>query len=209
MSLHYRHQSPRYSTLHLVFDIFQGIGIAAAVGIRPFLPALAVGALATGNVEIHFNGTDFSFLQSGGFLLGMVVGVIALALAERRLGPAALERGPVALIVAGLAVALGALFFAGSLCRGGYAIWPGLIGGVVCAAVGVLATRPLVARVRARLGGDAGTLPVMLEAVAVLFAALSVIAPPVGVIGLALLLWLLFAGRGREGQKYAGLRVLR
>jgi len=32
--------------VHLVFDIFQGIGIAAAVGIRPFLPSLVVGALA-------------------------------------------------------------------------------------------------------------------------------------------------------------------
>ena len=61
---HYRHVRSRYSTVHLVFDIFQGIGIAAAVGIRPFLPALAVGALAAGDVEIHFNGTDYSFLQS-------------------------------------------------------------------------------------------------------------------------------------------------
>jgi hypothetical protein len=31
----------------------------------------------------------------------------------------------------------------------------------------------------------------------------------VGPIGLALLIWLLIAGRGREGQKYAGLRILR
>ena len=34
--------------MSLVFDIFQGIGIAAAVGIRPFLPGLAAGALAAG-----------------------------------------------------------------------------------------------------------------------------------------------------------------
>ena len=40
--------------MHLLFDIFQGIGIAAAVGIRPFLPVLAVGALAAGDVQIDF-----------------------------------------------------------------------------------------------------------------------------------------------------------
>jgi len=45
--------------------------------------------------------------------------------------------------------------------------------------------------------------------VLVLFAALSVVAPPIGPIGLLLLLWLLLAGRGREQQKYAGLRILR
>jgi hypothetical protein len=38
---------------------------------------------------------------------------------------------------------------------------------------------------------------------------LSVLAPPVGPIALILLLWLLVAGRRREGQKYAGLRILR
>jgi hypothetical protein len=43
----------------------------------------------------------------------------------------------------------------------------------------------------------------------VLLAALSVLAPPVGLIGLLLLVWLLVAGRRREGQKYAGLRILR
>ena len=36
----YRHGWSRYSTVHLVFDICQGIGVAAAVGVRPFLPAL-------------------------------------------------------------------------------------------------------------------------------------------------------------------------
>jgi hypothetical protein len=35
------------------------------------------------------------------------------------------------------------------------------------------------------------------------------VAPPIGVILLLALLWLLVAGRGREQQKYAGLRILR
>jgi hypothetical protein len=47
------------------------------------------------------------------------------------------------------------------------------------------------------------------EASALVAAVLSVVAPPVGVIVLGLLLWLLVAGRGRGEQKYAGLRILR
>jgi Domain of unknown function (DUF4126) len=196
--------------VHLVFDIFQGVGVAAAAGIRPFLPGLALGALAAGNVEIDFKGTDFAFLQGAPFLLALVVGAVLLAVAERRLGQQKLERGPLAIALGAIAVVVGALVFAGSLCRGGYAIWPGLIGGFACALVGIAATRPLFAGVRARLDeAAAGAVPVYAEGLALAFAALSVVAPPVGPIGLAVLLWLLFAGRRRDGQKYAGLRILR
>src|SRR6059058_2063514 len=82
----YRHGPSRYSTLHLLFDIFTGLGVAAAVGIRPFLPALVVGALAAANVQIHFNHTSLSFLQSWPFLLGVVVAAIVIVAAERRFG---------------------------------------------------------------------------------------------------------------------------
>jgi hypothetical protein len=196
--------------VNLVFDICTGIGVAAAVGIRPFLPALVVGALAAGSIQIHFAHTDFSFLQGVPFLLVMVVGAALLAVAERRLGRERLERGPVALVLAATAVAVGALLFAGSLCRGGYAIWPGIVGGVICAGVGIMATRPLLARVRARLDAEAApALPLFAETAAIVAAALSVLLPPVGIVVLALLLWLLVAGRGRDDQKYAGLRILR
>jgi len=196
--------------VHLVFDIFQGIGVAAAVGIRPFLPSLVVGALAAGSVEIHFNGTDYSFLQSAPFLLALALAAILLALAERRFGRDRLEARPSAMTLGAIALVLGALLFAGSLARGHYAAWPGFIGGVVCAAVGIAATRPLFARVRARLDADtAAALPVYAELIALVLAALSVVAPPVGLIGLLALLWLLAASRRREGQKYAGLRILR
>jgi hypothetical protein len=193
--------------VHLAFDIFQGVGIAAAVGIRPFLPALAVGALAAGDVEIHFNHTHYGFLQTAWFLLVLAVLAIALSLVERRVSD---ERGPVAIGVGLAGIALGALLFAGSLARGHYLSWPGLIGGVICAAVGIAASRPLLARVRARLESSvASTLPLYFEAGALLLAVLSVVAPPVGVIGLALLVWLLVAARSRAEQKYAGLRILR
>ena len=196
--------------MHLVFDIFQGIGIAAAVGIRPFLPSLVVGALAAADIQIDFAHSSYSFLQGALFLLIMVIGVVLLALTERRAFRAALGDRSVAYALAASSLALGALFFAGSLARGHYAYWPGLVGGVVCAGIGVLATQPLLARVRERLDDEAaGALPFLAEGGAAVAAALSVLLPPVGIIVLGLLLWLLIAGRGRGEQKYAGLRILR
>ena len=196
--------------MHLVFDIFQGIGIAAAVGIRPFLPALMVGALAAGNIQINFDGTDFSFLENGLFLLGMALGAVAAVLADRGLRKHAAMRPPVGLVLVGLGLAIGALLFAGALAQNHYAAWAGVIGGVVCAGVGAAAIGPLVERVRARLDSEAASaVPLFAEAAAIALAALSVLAPPVGPIGLGLLVWLLLASRRRAGQKYAGLRILR
>lgn len=203
--------------MHLVFDIFQGIGLAAAVGIRPFLPALAAGALAAGDVEIDFKHSTYSFLQSSGFLLALVIGVIVLTIVERRLyargddkSGGGLERGPLAVIVVLISAGVGAVFFAGELCRAGAVEWPGYVAGPVCAVIAAAASRPLFARVRARLDASAAkALPLYAEGMAILLAVLSVLLPPVGPIGLALLLWLLVAGRGRGEQKYAGLRILR
>ena len=199
--------------MHLVFDILTGIGVAAAVGIRPFLAALVVGILAAANVEIHFNGTTYSFLQRWPFLLVLVVLAFLATFLERRIGPDRGFRSPEAIALALCSLALGALLFAGSLSARGtehYVAWPGWIGGVLCAAVGLFATRPLFARARARLDAQAaGAVNLYAEAAAVLLAALSVVAPPVGLIGLVALGWLWYAGRRREGQKYAGLRILR
>jgi hypothetical protein len=196
--------------VHLIFDILAGIGIAAAVGIRPFLAALVVGALAAAGVQLHFSHTDYSFLQSWPFLLVMAIGAVVLLLAERRLPRERADGDQVSLGLGIVAAVLGALLFAGSLARGHYAAWPGWIGGVICAAIAVAATRPLFARVRARLDGEAAAaVPLYAETIAVVLAALSVVAPPVGLIGLAMLVWLLVGGRRREGQKYAGLRILR
>lgn len=196
--------------MNLAFDICTGVGVAAAVGVRPFLPALAVGALAAGDIQIDFAHSDFSFLQSAPFLLVMVLGAVALAVLERRLGRERLDRGPSVAVLSLIALAVGALLFAASLCRDHHPFWPGLIGGILCAAVGVIATRPLLTRVRARLDTEsAGALPLFTEAAALIGAVLSVLLPPVGILVLALLLWLLIAGRGRGEQKYAGLRILR
>jgi len=192
--------------VHLFFDICTGMGVASAIGVRPFLPALVAGGLAAGDVEIHFNGTDFFFLQSALFLLGMALGAIVLAVIERR----RVESEVLTVVLGAISAALGALWFAGALDHNHYTDWPGLIAGVLCACVGILATRPLLLRVRARLDpAAAAAVPLYAEGFGVLLAGLSVVAPPVGLVGLLFLLWLLIAGRRRSEQKYAGLRILR
>jgi uncharacterized membrane protein YgdD (TMEM256/DUF423 family) len=196
--------------VHLVFDIFQGIGVAAAVGIRPFLPGLVVGALGAADLQIDFAHSSYSFLQGGPFLLVMVIGVILLAMSERQVARETLSVRYVTVTLAACSLVIGALLFGGSLARGHYAIWPGLIGGAVCAAIGIAATGPLLARVRSRLDAEAAAaLPIFSEGVALIAAILSVLLPPVGLIVLLALLWLLWAGRNRGEQKYAGLRILR
>lgn len=200
--------------MHLLFDIFQGIGIASAVGIRPFLPVLAVGALASGDIQIDFKGTDFSFLEGVPWLLAMLLCAIALALLERRLGHAKTERPPAFLVLAGVALALGAIMFAGALAQNHHSQWstdwPGFPAGIACALIGLAAMKPLFARARARLDPQAASaVSLYAETIAVVFAILSVVAPPAGVVGLLALCWMLVAGRRQKGKKYAGLRILR
>jgi hypothetical protein len=195
----------------LVFDIFQGIGIAAAVGIRPFLPGLAAGALAAGDVELSFAHTNYDFLQSSWFLLVLLIGTIALVVLERSLLSEGVRQGPGAYALAALALAIGGAFFAGELARAGDPVWIGWVAGVACAAVGLLASRPFLRRLRERLDAAAAQvgLPLIGEGSALLVAVLSVVVPPVGVLALLALLWLVVAGRRREDRKYAGLRILR
>ena len=69
-----------------LLDLLQGLGIAAAIGIRPFLPTLLVGALAAGNLGLDFEDTDFSFLEQTGFLLAIVVAVAVFGIIDRRRG---------------------------------------------------------------------------------------------------------------------------
>jgi hypothetical protein len=159
---------------------------------------------------MHVKHTHFAFIAGTPFLLGMAVGAIVVAVAERQLGRERVNGKEFTAVLAVLGLALGGILFAGALCRGGNPTVPGIIGGVICAAIGAAATKPLLARVAARLDqGAASTLPLLAEGAAIVLAALSVVAPPVGPIAVAVLLWLLYAGRGRGERKYAGLRILR
>jgi hypothetical protein len=109
-----------------------------------------------------------------------------------------------------IGLVLGALLFAGAMADGGEASWIGLVAGPVCAALGWLAVGGLVDRARARLEGGAATLVgVYAEVASLVLAALAIFVPPVSYLVLVLFVVLLLGGRRREGEKYAGLRVLR
>jgi len=196
--------------MHLAFDILQGAGLAAGVGIRPFLPGLLAGLLATGNLGVDFNHTDYSFLESPVFLVALLAALLAVAYAERRLGVDGVESGPLGAAIGGISIGLGALLFAGSLADHHHTAWPGLIGGVACAALAQASARSLFARVRARLDDAAkAALPAYAEGAGLVVAGLSVLLPPLSIVALGFLAWLLITSRRREGRKYAGLRVLR
>jgi hypothetical protein len=143
---------PTALAMSLFLDIGQGAGLAGATGIRPFLPPLLAGALARGDIGVDFEGTDWRFLESPGFLLA-VFALAVLWYGVERSGPnRALE-----LAAAALGLALGAMLFAGSLADGGESAWPGIVAGVACAALAWAAVGGLFERARRRLAaaGDA------------------------------------------------------
>jgi Na+-translocating ferredoxin:NAD+ oxidoreductase RnfA subunit len=196
--------------MDLVLDLLQGIGLAAAIGIRPFLPTLLAGALAAANLGLDFGGTDFAFLEKWPFLLAVLVLVGALEYAGRRRAGGVDAPRALVIAVAAVAVVLGALEAAGSLADRGHAILPGIVLGAAAAVLGFAAAHTLFARVRRRLDADtAGALPLYGEGAALAAAGLSILFPPLAVLVVAGLAWLLVGGRRREGEKYAGLRVLR
>ena len=187
-------------------DTTTGMGLAGATGVRPYLPPLLAGALARGDTGIDFDGTDWRFLESTWFLLAvLVLGVIAYV-AER----SEANRRFVELFSGVAGVVLGALLFAGALADGGSESWPGLIGGAICAALGWQAVGGLIERARTRLKDDAAALfTAYADGVALLLAAIAIFLPPVSILAILGFIVLLLAGRRREGEKYAGLRVLR
>jgi uncharacterized membrane protein len=189
----------------LLLDILQGMGVSAAAGLRPFLPTLLVGALAADDLGVDFDGTDFAFLESPWFLLIVVVALVVTTLARTRLETAAGEAA-----LSGIGLGLGALLFAGTLDDRHGTWWPGILAGLVCAFIAQQGARSLLTRTRARLDAEAaGALILYAEAAALLTAGLSVLIPPVSVLFVAFLAWLRLGGRRREGEKYAGLRILR
>jgi hypothetical protein len=228
----YRHAPSDYrppgGAISLYINIGQGAGLAGASGIRPFLPPLLAGGLARGDIGLDFDGTDWRFLESTGFLLA-VLALAALSYGAERSaanrsaqaasdvvgaavagGGGAGARGPLELALAALGLGLGGLLFAGSLADGGHAAWPGLPAGAVCAGLAWLALGGLLDRTRRRLdSGAASMLAVYAEGAALLLAALAIALPPLSFLALAAFLLLLVRGRRQAGGKYAGLRILR
>jgi hypothetical protein len=189
-----------------LLDLLQGLGIAAAIGIRPFLPTLLAGALAAGDVGLDFTGTDFSFLEKPPFLIAVAVLLVAFVLLERRSAIAS----QVAMVLLTITLVLGALLASGSIADHSATWWPGVPIGVAAASLGYLAATSLFGRVRARLDDEAAAaLPLYAEGAALVSCGASILFPPLAVLIVIGLAWLMLGGRRREGEKYAGLRILR
>ncbi len=202
------------------FDIGLGIGLAAACGLRPFLPVLLAGALASAKaLDVSFADGSFRFLQSSWWLLVVVVAMVlayALQLVLRlapTLDPSAngQRADPFAASLVGLSYGAGALLFAGTLAAHGDDHWPGVFAGFIVVGIAQRASGPVIARARARLTDRSAreALTIYLDAAALLLAAIVAALHPLGYVALALLAWFVWRGRGRSEQKYAGLRILR
>jgi hypothetical protein len=187
--------------LTLAFDILTAIGLGAACGLRPFLPALVAGALAAANATIDFDHTPYAFLEAPWWLLA-VTAAFAVTVFAAKLIPQYL------MWVTSLV--MGGLLGAGTLEDHHHSAAIGWVLGVLFAVLAAAATRDLFGRVRARLDEQAaGALPLYAEGASLLAAAAAVLVPPLSAVIVAFLAWLLQGGRRRSGEKYAGLRVLR
>ncbi len=204
----------------LVFYIGLGLGLAAACGLRPFLPLLLAGALATKDaLGVSFSPGSFSFLQADWWLLAVAV-ALALAYAlQMLLGLAPTldpsERSarpdPLAASLTGLGVGAGALLFAGTLAAHGDVAWPGIVAGALAAALAQRASGPIIVRARTRLPdrGAREALTLYLDSASLVLAAAVALLHPLGYVAIALLAWFVWRMRARADRKYAGLRILR
>jgi hypothetical protein len=201
------------------FYIGLGGGLALACGVRPFLPLLTAGALASAGVlGVSFTGAPFHFLASGWWLLACVAALLGAYSLQLALGaasspaPGARPReGALAAALGGLGLGAGALLFAGTLAAHGDSWWPGLLGGLAAAALAQRASAPVLAGARARLADRAAreALSVYLDAVSLVLAAAVALLHPLGYVVVALFAWFALRRRARRDDKHAGLRVLR
>jgi Domain of unknown function (DUF4126) len=202
------------------FYIGLGVGLAAACGLRAFLPLLLAGALGSaGALGVGFAHGRYHFLQSSWWLLAVAV-TFVLAYALQLLlglqptlepGRERARPGAFAAALSGLSYGAGALLFAGTLAAHGDASWPGLLGGLAAVWLAQSAVTPVIARARARLPDRAAreALTLYLDAASLVLAGLVALLHPLGYVAVALFAWLLVRTRARASSKYAGLRILR
>lgn len=189
-----------------------GLGLGIAAGLRPFLPALLAGGLASGQLlGVKLAPGNYSFLQQSWWLIAVAAALLLVYVLQLRFGTERLDSGPLAAAVAGLGIGVGALLFAGTLCAHGRIAWPGLIGGAVAALLGQVAVRPILTGARSRLTDRAArqALTVYLDLASLLVAALVCLLHPLGYVAVALFALLAFMRwRRGDGGRYAGLRIL-
>ena len=196
----------------LVFYIGLGLGLALAAGVRPFLPALLAGGLASSKVlGVSFSVGDYSFLYSDWWLVAVAAGLVLAYLVQWRLGSERFEAGPAAQALAGIGIGVGALLFAGTLAAHNDAAWPGLIGGAAAALLAQAVVRPLAMRTRSRLPdrGAREAVTLYLDSVSLVVAGLVALLHPLGYVAVVLFAWLWVRMRARSQEKYEGLRILR
>jgi len=203
--------------MSLFLDVGTGAGLSSSTGVRPFLPPLLAGGLARGDTGIDFDGTSYRFLESEWFLLLVLAAAVLAYVAERSVANRARDPAerrartrPLDLSFALAGLVLGALLFAGSLADGGHEAWPGLVAGVACAALAWVAVGGVIERARIRLDDSASALlTAYADIAALILAAIAILLPPVSFLALIGFVILIAGGRRREGEKYAGLRILR
>jgi hypothetical protein len=204
----------------IFFYIGLGAGLALACGLRPFLPVLLAGALASAEVlGVSFGQGHFHFLAADWWLLAVVVALAGSYAAQLLLGlsPAIDQRegrrrsDALAATLTGLSFGAGALLFAGTLAAHGDASWPGLLGGFAMVALGLRASGPVIVGARGRLPDRAAreALTVYLDAASLLLAALVALVHPLGYVAFLLFAWFVWRQRARRDDKHAGLRILR
>lgn len=197
----------RYPTrVKLLLDILQGLGLAQAAGIRPFLPALVAGGAARADLLVDFEGGPFAFMENPWWLAGLAAAALVALVMRNEIT----RHAPLTAAFQGLALGMGALLFSAVLAGDDYTWWPGIPAGLAGAWLSMTAMQDLFDRAGTRLDEQARAhLPVYGEAIAVALAALSIVAPPVALVSAGFFAWLIIGGRRRRGEKHAGLRVLR
>lgn len=203
----------------LVFYIALGLGLALAAGVRPFLPLLLVGALASAKALGVTFGGDYSFVRSPWWLLAVAVALVAAYAAQMllRLAPALdpTERpgrpDPLAASLTGIAYGAGGLLFAGTLASHHDAAWPGVLGGFAAVALVQRVVAPVAVRTRDRLTdrGAREAVTLYMDSVALALAAAVCLLHPLGYVGAVLFAWMWLRVRMRSRSKHAGLRILR
>ena len=203
--------------MSLFLDIGTGAGLSSATGVRPYLPPLLAGGLARSDIGIDFDGTGLWWLESPAFLGGVVaLGVLAFFVersAADRASPdtvGRIGRGPAEILSGLIGVVLGTLLFIGALYDNGQPSWIGFVFGPLCAALAWVSVGGLVERVRARLEPDqAALVTAYADGAALILAGIAIFVPPLAYLAIPGFVVLLLGGRRREGEKYAGLRILR
>ena len=196
-----------YRTVKLVLDILQGMGVSTAAGVRPFLPTLLVGALAADDLGVDFDahrlrlpGEPVVPGRDGRGSRGHHGAPRAPRDAGRRGGARRAS-----------AWGWGRCSSPGRSTTTTRTWWPGIIGGLVCALIAQQGTHSLLTRTRARLDAAAAAAPLPLRRRRRAAHQRPRGPHPAGErrsssassSGCAL------GGRRREGEKHAGLRILR